>query len=45
MLAKTRTTNEKILMNKTKAGGMGYTKPEQLSKNIQAAVREKKQNE
>ena len=42
MLAKTHTTNEKLLMSKTKTTGMGYSKPEQLSKNIQKAVREKK---
>lgn len=35
MLNKTRQTNEKVLMNKSKATGMGYTKPETLSKNIQ----------
>ena len=35
MLNKTRQTNEKMLMNKSKATGMGYTKPETLSKNIQ----------
>lgn len=34
MLEKTRQTNEKIIMNKTKASGMGYTNPEKLSKNI-----------
>lgn len=42
MLAKTRQTNEKMLMNKTKSTGAGYTRPEQLSKNIQSQVREKK---
>ena len=42
MLAKTRQTNEKILMSKTKTKGVGYTAPEQLSKNITQGVREKK---
>ena len=43
MLNKTRQTNEKMLMSKSKATGMGYTKPETLSKNIQKQVREKKE--
>ena len=43
MLAKTRQTNEKILMSKTKTKGIGYTAPEQLSKNITQGVREKKE--
>jgi len=34
MLGKTRQTNEKMLMNKTKSTGAGYTRPEQLSKGI-----------
>ena len=42
MLAKTRQTNEKMIMNKTKTKGMGYTAPEQLSNNISVSVREKK---
>jgi len=45
MLAKTRMTNEKMLMNKTKTSGLGYTKPEQLSKNIQTQVRDKKEQD
>ena len=45
MLAKTRQTNDKILMNKTKSKGMGYTAPEQLSNNISAGVREKKHSD
>lgn len=45
MLAKTRQTNDKILMNKTKSKGMGYTAPEQLSNNISAGVREKKNSD
>jgi len=45
MLAKTRMTNEKMLMNKTKTTGLGYTKPEQLSKNIQTQVRDKKEQD
>ena len=32
-----------MLMNKTQAKGVSYTKPEQLSKNIQSAVREQKE--
>ena len=43
MLNKTRITNEKLLMNKSKATGLGYTKPESLSKQIQKQVREKKE--
>ena len=42
MLEKTKVTNEKILMNKTKSKGVGYTAPENLSKQIQTNVREKK---
>ena len=43
MLAKTKMTNEKLIMNKTNTKGLGYTKPEQLSKNIQTGVRAKKE--
>ena len=43
MLAKTRVTNEKMIMNKTKAQGVGYTAPESLSKTISANVRDKKE--
>ena len=42
MLTKTRQTNDKLLMNKTKTKGMGYVAPEQLSNNISANTREKK---
>lgn len=45
MLNKTKTTNEKMLMNKTKSGGASYTTPEQLSKAIQSNVREKKEQD
>lgn len=34
MVQKTKAANEKIMMNKTKMTGMGYTAPESLSKNI-----------
>ena len=43
MLQKTRVSNEKMLMKKTQMSGMGYSKPEVLSKNIQKQVREKKE--
>ena len=45
MLAKTRQTNDKILMTKTKSKGMGYVCPEQLSKNLTQGVREKKDSD
>lgn len=41
MLSKTRQTNAKMLMNKTKAG-VTYTTPEQLTRGIQSSVRTKK---
>ena len=45
MLVKTKQTNEKMLMTKTKMQGVGYTAPEQLTKNIQKQVREKKEQD
>jgi len=42
MLNKTKNTNEKMLMTKTRTKGLGYSAPEKLSKNIQTNVREKK---
>ena len=45
MLAKTRQTNEKMIMNKTKTQGASNTTPEQLSKNIQTDVRQKKEQD
>ena len=43
MLAKTKQTNEKIIMNKTKTKGMGYTNPEALGNQVGRSVREKKE--
>mgnify|MGYP001326815127 CR=1 FL=1 len=43
MLAKTKQTNEKIIMNKTKTKGMGYTNPEALGTQVGRSVREKKE--
>ena len=43
MLAKTKITNEKMILNKSKSTGFGYTRPDQLSKNIQKQVRDKKE--
>ena len=43
MLAKTKQTNEKIIMNKTKTKGMGYTNPETLGNQVGRSVREKKE--
>jgi hypothetical protein len=34
MLNKTKNTNEKMLMTKTRTKGLGYTAPEKLSVNI-----------
>ena len=34
MLKKTKMTNEKIIMQKSNAQGIGYTNPEKLSKQI-----------
>ena len=34
MLAKTKQTNEKMIMSKTKSTGLGYKAPEKLSKDI-----------
>jgi len=45
MLNKTKTSNEKILMNKTKTKGLGYKAPEKLSKSIHDSVREKKERD
>ena len=43
MLAKTKQTNEKMIMNKTAAKGIGYTKPHEHSVNIQRNVRNQKE--
>lgn len=45
MVQKTKATNEKMLMNKTKMTGMGYTAPESLSKNILTSVRQRKETD
>jgi len=45
MLNKTKTSNEKILMNKTKTKGFSYKAPEKLSKSIHDSVREKKERD
>lgn len=39
MLAKTRQTNEKLIMAKTKSKGVGYVCPESLSKTISQNMR------
>ena len=45
MLNKTKTTNEKLLMAKTKTTGWGYAAPEKLSTKIHDSVREKKEKD
>ena len=45
MLNKTKKSNEKILMTKTKTKGLGYKAPEKLSKSIHDSVREKKERD